>query len=128
MVEQVSGPYNPRNELGWRIPRKGTASAAIYDLLLQGKTRNPIAIALNMNPVTVGVLIHKIRHPERIKSYYKAKVQAIETGTCSRCKQPFAYIRRKRDHVYCDDCKVRNNRDACRDHYQFKRKPAREAR
>jgi hypothetical protein len=55
----------PRDENGWRIPLAGTKSRRIHDLIQSGKTLAEIATILNSNYDTVGVLVYKMRHPER---------------------------------------------------------------
>ena len=62
-------PYLYRNELGWRVPKEGTKSHAIYELHLQGVKARSIAIKLDMNETTVRVLIHRFKHPDLVNKY-----------------------------------------------------------
>lgn len=65
----MPSPFNPRanrlprDAFGWRVPRAGTKSLAIYCLLLQGKRRSEIIAATGFDPRTIGVLTWKIKHP-----------------------------------------------------------------
>ena len=54
----------PRDERGWRIPRAGTASAAIYKLARAGKSPIEISKEAMIEPNTVRVLLHRMQHPD----------------------------------------------------------------
>lgn len=54
---------NDRDERGWRVPRAGTRSRAIYDMLILGHTPAYIHSVIGGNLVAVRVLIWKIRNP-----------------------------------------------------------------
>lgn len=57
-----------RDERGWRVPRPGTVSRKIYELLLQGLKPRQIMLQLEKGDVSnrnsLGVLIWKIKHPD----------------------------------------------------------------
>lgn len=78
---------NLRDEQGWRVPREGTLSYQIYMLTKQGRTPEEIAgVVVTAGTVkleTIRVLLHKMRHPEKIKRYPKkrAPVQPEQQGT-----------------------------------------------
>jgi hypothetical protein len=55
--------HRPRDSRGWRIPREGTHSRRIYDLLITGKGRKEIYEEIKTNYTTIGVLIWRIKHP-----------------------------------------------------------------
>lgn len=55
---------NLRDERGWRIPRPGTKSRQIYDLLIVGKRRFEIVAATGISDQLVSAFIWKIKHPE----------------------------------------------------------------
>lgn len=54
---------NPRDDKGWRIPRKGTLSRKIYDMLADGQRPVDIAKRLRTPVAEVNVLIHRFRNP-----------------------------------------------------------------
>ena len=58
--------YRERDSNGWRIPREGTKTAAIYRMLQEGKRPKEIATALNHSFGAVRVLIHRIKHPDHV--------------------------------------------------------------
>jgi hypothetical protein len=60
---------NERNDSGWRIPREGTTSYDVYNLMQQGYQSKYIAALLNKNARTIAVLAWKIRHPEEANEY-----------------------------------------------------------
>ncbi len=53
-----------RDEWGWRVPRPGTLSRQVYELVSAGKGNSHIATVLGESPQSVGVLRWKMRHPE----------------------------------------------------------------
>ena len=53
----------PRDERGWRMPRLGTKSARIYDLLIAGKTSEEILAEIGGSRTSIRVLTWKIRNP-----------------------------------------------------------------
>jgi hypothetical protein len=53
--------YRPRDERGWIIPKPGTRTRQIYDLLIEGKTSSEIRAIIGGSVNSVGVLVHKIR-------------------------------------------------------------------
>jgi hypothetical protein len=53
-----------RDERGWRIPRPGTRSRRIYDLLCEGLSTGKIHSIVGGSYATTGFLIWKIKHPE----------------------------------------------------------------
>jgi len=55
----------PRDAQGRRIPRPGTRSRRIYDLLVRGFGPREICDRVGGAYPTVGFLIWKIRHPEQ---------------------------------------------------------------
>jgi hypothetical protein len=55
---------NPRNELGWRVPRDGTKSHLIYQFLYDGLSTAQIHALMGGSYSSVGVLIFKIKHPD----------------------------------------------------------------
>lgn len=66
------------DEKGWRIPKTGTNSRAIYHWVRKGKPVAWIAARLKMPVDTVHVLIHRFKHPVAhnkwaAKSYHKRK-------------------------------------------------------
>lgn len=58
---KVGTKLNERDGRGWRIPRPGTLSRGIYDLILVGKTPKEIAELLNVGAGKVRVLVHRFR-------------------------------------------------------------------
>jgi hypothetical protein len=60
----VGPQMSNRDERGWRIPRKGTKSAQIYDMLLAGFSTTEI-INQFCEVGTIRVLIHNIKNPEK---------------------------------------------------------------
>lgn len=72
-----------RDARGWRVPRAGTKSRAVYDLMVTGARAKSITAALGGNGQTVRVLMWKIRRPlaankAALKSYYKRRVRDDE--------------------------------------------------
>lgn len=59
--------YHCRDECGWRIPRKGSKSEQIYDLLIAGFRTKEIynLFQQDRNNSSIGVLISRIRQPEK---------------------------------------------------------------
>ena len=55
----------PRDEQGWRVPRRGTVSANIYALAKKGLSVTEIATQLGRARSNVGVHLFKIKRPER---------------------------------------------------------------
>lgn len=55
---------NPRDERGWRVPRKGTKSEQIYDLMMADFKTKEIADLFQENRNTIGILIWRIKHPK----------------------------------------------------------------
>lgn len=55
----------PRDQNGWRIPRKGTLSREVYDLFIDGNDRHAIAETLKKSPNTIGVLINRFQNPDQ---------------------------------------------------------------
>lgn len=55
----------PRDENGWRIPRPGTRSRTIYDMLRRGYTPGEIHRRLGGAYGTLSFSIWRIRHPEQ---------------------------------------------------------------
>lgn len=55
-----------RDASGWRIPRAGTVSRKIYDLMQKGFQQGDIhsKLSRSMSKSTLGVLMWKIRHPK----------------------------------------------------------------
>jgi len=56
-------PHN-RDANNWRIPREGTVSRRIYNLLRKGRSTGEIIEITGKKPNTVAVLIWKIRNPD----------------------------------------------------------------
>jgi hypothetical protein len=80
-----------RDERGWRIPRAGTRSRAIYDGMLAGK--RPIEIQADVGGTTqsISVLMWRIKHPvaaNAITNRYRPKwcpwCQCAHVGACAR--------------------------------------------
>ncbi len=70
----------PRDEHGWRIPKVGTLSFAIYDLHLRGGLNaREIANILDVCPKSVRVLRHRFMHPALSK-----KQRYYQTHVCSK--------------------------------------------
>lgn len=65
--------YLLRDARGWRIPTEGTASRLIYDLMFMGCSRSAIAETLGKNVKTVGVLMHRIRHPDGCNERFRVE-------------------------------------------------------
>jgi hypothetical protein len=59
------GTLRPRDENGWRIPEPNSMSYRIYEMLLQGVRPMEMATQLETTQRVVGVLIWRIKHPER---------------------------------------------------------------
>ena len=57
-----------RDEHGWMIPKDGTLSRKIYDLLVQRKGTTEIASALGIKVANCRVLAHRIRNPEAVSA------------------------------------------------------------
>lgn len=55
--------YRPRDNDGWRIPRPGTKSSAIYHLAKRGMPNQEIAKMLEMTKRSVTVNLWRIRNP-----------------------------------------------------------------
>lgn len=55
----------PRDENGHRVPRDGTLSKSIYELASLGMQPMQMAARLNVKPLTVRVLLFRIRNPAR---------------------------------------------------------------
>lgn len=58
---------NQRNEQGWCIPRHGTKSEQIYDLLMAGFSSEEIINLMKddyYSKIVISVLIYNIKHPE----------------------------------------------------------------
>lgn len=53
---------NERNTKGWRIPREGTRSHQIYQLMLAGNGPSVIQRTIGGSGGSIRVLMHKIRH------------------------------------------------------------------
>lgn len=53
----------PRDEEGWRVPHKGTASRQVYDLLVLGLSVDQIAARLKRSPSWVRVRRYVIVKP-----------------------------------------------------------------
>lgn len=62
----------PRDENGWVIPTKYTTSFYIYRYLRRGLTRKQIAKLLDISLNNAGVLIHRVKHPDRHRLYNAA--------------------------------------------------------
>ncbi len=58
----------PRDERGWMIPKDGTLSHKIYDLLVEGKGTTEIASTLGIKVINTRVLAHRIRNPETVNA------------------------------------------------------------
>jgi hypothetical protein len=56
--------FNARDDKGWRIPRPGTVSRAVYDQITGGATPLQASRALNINVGMVRVLAHRFRNPD----------------------------------------------------------------
>ena len=59
------GNVRPRDEQGWRVPRRGTVSANIYALAKKGLSVIEIAKQLSRARSNVNVHLFKIKRPER---------------------------------------------------------------
>jgi hypothetical protein len=59
----MTGHQHPLNERGWRVPRQGTRSWRIYQIMLTGASPADIWKAVGGSRSSVGVLAWKIRHP-----------------------------------------------------------------
>jgi hypothetical protein len=70
----------PRDERGWRVPREGTTSRRIYDLLVQGKKGVAIAEITGCDVDKVHVLTFKIRHPETTNATRKKNFEDARTA------------------------------------------------
>ena len=81
---------NPRDELGWRIPRAGTLSRNIYRLTRQGMTPSAIAAALGTTPQRVRVLLCHLRHPEKTNARNARYVP--KTARIEKLKQDTPYV------------------------------------
>lgn len=70
-----------RDERGWRVPRPGTRSRCIYDLMVSGARAKSIVASIGGDAQTIRVLMWKIRRPAAankasLKSYRKRKADA----------------------------------------------------
>jgi hypothetical protein len=85
---------NPRDKRGWRIPRNGTKSRKIYDMLVAGKKPFEIIKELGMTDSTIRVLIFNIKRPDKKNEYARnyfrthpkrprAKKERLESDTPS---------------------------------------------
>ena len=54
-----------RDQDGWRIPRDGSKSRRIYDLLLEGCSHRQIQQEVGGSLNCIRVLIYYMRHPEK---------------------------------------------------------------
>ena len=79
---------NPRDELGWRIPRAGTLSRAIYELTRQDMTPTEIAAALGTKPLRVRVLLCHLRHPEKTNIRNARYIRKVAWMDCLRSEPP----------------------------------------
>ena len=55
---------NKRDERGWRVPRAGTRSLLVYEMLLVGKNPEEIGAALGCSRNNASVLAWKIKNPD----------------------------------------------------------------
>jgi hypothetical protein len=63
-----------RDERGYRIPRKGSLAAKIYELCIkQGYHQTTVARGLGLSVSSVGVMLWRIRHPDAHNSYRSKK-------------------------------------------------------
>jgi DNA-binding CsgD family transcriptional regulator len=58
----------PRDDRGWRVPKHGTLSRQIYDLLARGKSTSEIASELGIKVTSTRVLAYKIRNSEMVNA------------------------------------------------------------
>ena len=59
----------PRDQQGWRVPRRGTLSADIYALAKKGLSATQIAKQLGRTRNNVQVHLFKIKRPERANQF-----------------------------------------------------------
>lgn len=64
----MANHQNPRDANNFRIPKEGTISRKIYDLLLLGHKPIEISKMLNVPDNTVRVLIHRFKHPDQMNA------------------------------------------------------------
>jgi hypothetical protein len=69
----MTGPQLPRDEQGWRIPRKHTLSWYIYRLAKKGWGPTKIARATGVTYNSVAVLLWKIRHPDHANMHSRMR-------------------------------------------------------
>jgi hypothetical protein len=71
--------------LDWRVPKEGTKSAKIYQLMRNGVRPKEISKRLNTTRNSVKVTMWQIRHPkeanirQRLSPYYKRKFKCAST-------------------------------------------------
>lgn len=74
---------NQRDERGWRIPRDGTKSRQIYDLLVAEFSSGEIIELFQGNRIATCVLIHNIKNPEsqnmRANRYYRTNSEKLNS-------------------------------------------------
>ncbi len=74
--------YNKRDDRGWRIPREGTKSKKIYNLLNHGYPSQYIIAVIPGDSSSTRVLIHNIKHPESHNktnnNWYKKNTEAAK--------------------------------------------------
>jgi hypothetical protein len=59
---KVGHQLNKRDRKGWRIPRPGTLSRKIYEMINSGMTPKEISEALDENVGKIRVLSHRFRN------------------------------------------------------------------
>lgn len=95
----------PRDERGWLIPRVGTVTRQIYDLLVQGKTRSEIVQAFpTLKESPLDARIWRIKNPDlanerrnaanRSRRKLPARSSTSPTSTCAGISpEAEAYLR-----------------------------------
>jgi len=89
-----------RDGYGYRVPREGTASRKVYDMMRAGIAPVEIARALKKSQSTIGVLLYKIRNPDKANAreldYLKRNPRPRRQATREQ-RAEWAYRRKLRD-------------------------------
>lgn len=65
------GSIGPRDHAGWLVPKPGTRSRIVYEMLKAGLETHIIARSLTMSKCNVHQIIFRIRHPDQTKDQHR---------------------------------------------------------